>query len=73
MHTYSPVPEITWWKNDKEQIPSEHLTHYGKVLTFSELTVEDAGEYYCQAMNEEGTSKRHSFSLDVEGIIMKSK
>lgn len=61
----SPVPTIRWTRDNKEEV-QYLLANHGKVLHFSDLREEDAGEYHCQATNEGGISRRHTFTVEVE-------
>ncbi|KAK7070825.1 hypothetical protein SK128_024045 [Halocaridina rubra] len=63
---YSPVPEVKWWRESRADVESDKLEHDGKVLVLEDVSEEDMGSYYCQAINEAGEGEVHQFTVYIE-------
>uniref|UniRef100_W4VRB4 Putative heparan sulfate proteoglycan 2 n=1 Tax=Corethrella appendiculata TaxID=1370023 RepID=W4VRB4_9DIPT len=50
-----PYPTITWQRRDRRPLSSRITEDYPGVITFREVTLDDAGEYECRAENPAGT------------------
>lgn len=67
-----PMPELKWFKDDKEVIPDEEVTILTKddgetTLTITDVQPEHDGTYTCQATNPAGSDKTKA-ELFVEGM-----
>uniref|UniRef100_H0XAK9 Hemicentin 1 n=1 Tax=Otolemur garnettii TaxID=30611 RepID=H0XAK9_OTOGA len=62
----TPSPIITWYKDDVQVTESSavQIVNNGKILKLFKATPEDAGRYYCKAINIAGTSQKY-FHIDV--------
>ncbi|XP_068601882.1 neural cell adhesion molecule L1.1-like [Brachionichthys hirsutus] len=61
-----PTPRVEWKKKDGSlDDTSGQLENYNRWLSFSDIALEDDGEYECRAFNIHG-SATHSFSVTVE-------
>ncbi|XP_070967521.1 leucine-rich repeats and immunoglobulin-like domains protein 1 isoform X2 [Oncorhynchus clarkii lewisi] len=58
----SPLPKITWLRNDQPFRPSDrhHFTPGNQLLVIGSAAVEDAGRYTCVMSNRLGTERAHS-------------
>ncbi|KAJ8016581.1 hypothetical protein DPEC_G00008720 [Dallia pectoralis] len=60
-----PTPVTEWTKMGEELPKRAEIKNYGKLLTISNVEVEDVGKYSCVAMNSVGEAV-HYFSVKVE-------
>uniref|UniRef100_A0A4W5QHC3 Leucine rich repeats and immunoglobulin like domains 1 n=1 Tax=Hucho hucho TaxID=62062 RepID=A0A4W5QHC3_9TELE len=58
----SPLPKITWLRNDQPFRPSDrhHFTPGNQLLVIGSAALEDAGRYTCVMSNRLGTERAHS-------------
>lgn len=69
-----PVPEVKWFKDGNEVVPSEHvriesLPDGTNRLTVDSVKVEDQGNYRCEATNNAGSMSSKA-PLTVNGVIL---
>ena len=53
-----PLPVVEWTKNGHPLNEPDWISSYGHVLTLSAVTIDDNGNYACEARNEHGIERR---------------
>jgi len=63
----SPVPSLTWSRNDGRQLPVGRYTisHYNSELEIRNVTKSDEGDYKCEANSRSGRD-RVIIQIDVQ-------
>lgn len=67
-HFLSPTPSVKWVRKDGALSESRtSRENFDRVLSFTNISERDDGEYQCTANNSQGTVT-HTYTVSVEGM-----